>query len=252
MRSRVAATSVLAVAALAAAPAAHADDVATALGGSRAVLSTCHRAVEQGDRFMTVVAAMRTQPGAERLGIRFDLLQKLPRDRYRHLKAPGLGVWNVSDARRPAYRYVKRIENLAAPASYRAVVRFRWYDDRGRTLRHVRRVTRSCRQPDYRPDLKLQSPQIQAPQGDTQRYEVGVVNAGRTVATNFDVLLAVNGALQPVQVVQQLDPGERQRVRFLGPRCRPGSLVSFTVDPDNRVDERAEGNDSLSVTCPPS
>jgi hypothetical protein len=249
MRSRVAATSALAVAALAAAPPAHAELVAT-LGGARAVLATCHRDTEQGDRFMTVVATMRTQPGAERLGIRFDLLQKLPSDRYRHLKAPGLGVWNLSDAGRPAYRYVKRIENLAAPASYRAVVRFRWYDDRGRTLRQVRRVTHSCRQPDYRPDLRLRAPQIDAPQGDTQRYEVGVVNTGRTVATNFDVLLAVSGLLQPVQAVQQLEPGERRRLRFVGPRCRLGSLVSFTVDPDNRVDEHAEDNDSVSVTCP--
>jgi hypothetical protein len=249
MRLRVAAISALAVAALAAAAPAHAELAAT-LGGARAVLATCHRDTEQGDRFMTVIATMRTQPGAERLGIRFDLLQKLPGDRYRHLRAPGLGVWSLSDAGRPAYRYVKRIENLAAPARYRAVVRFRWYDDRGRTLREARRVTRSCRQPDYRPDLKLQTPEVQAPQGDTQRFEVGVVNTGRTVASNFDVLLAVNGVLQPVQAIQQLAPGERDRVRFLGPRCRPGSLVSFTVDPDNRVDEHAEDNDSVSVPCP--
>jgi CARDB protein len=219
----------------------------------RAKLLACQQAPAQGDRFMTVQGAMRNRRGAARMGIRFDLLQKLPGLQLQAVQAPGLGVWNVSAPGRSSYRYTKRIENLAAPANYRVIVRFRWYNAKGAVIAHARRVTRACRQPDYRPDLRLRNPDVQpSGQSGTARYEVGVINLGRTLASNFDVLLTVNGAQQPAVTVQQLTPGVGQRVSFVAPRCQAGTVVSFTADPDNRVDERNESNDALELPCPAS
>ena len=41
------------------------------------------------------------------------------------------------------------------PADYRAQIRFRWYDKKGRLQRSARKTTRACRQPDPRPDLRV-------------------------------------------------------------------------------------------------
>jgi hypothetical protein len=217
----------------------------------RARLLACQQAPAQGDRFMTVQGAMRTRPGAARMGIRFDLLQRRFGLRSQALQAPGLGVWNVSDIARTPYRYTKRIENLSGPASYRVVVRFRWYNAKGAVIARARRFTRACRQPDYRPQLRLRNPGADtAGQPGSLQYAVGVLNSGRTVAANFDVALTVDGVRRGIQSLEQLLPGTRQRVTFTAPRCQPGDLVTFTVDPDGRVDETDETDDQVSFPCP--
>ena len=217
----------------------------------RARLVSCQHASAQGDRFMTVQGAMRTRKAASRMGIRFDLLQRRPGLQALAIAAPGLGVWNVSEADRTSFRYTKRIENLPAPATYRVVVRFRWYNAKGAVVGRARRVTRACRQPDYRPQLLLRNPAAQ-PSGQPGlfQYAVGVQNAGRTAAANFDVALAVDGVRSGLRTVEELLPGARERVSFTAARCQPGDVVTFTVDPDGRVDEANETDDQLSFPCP--
>lgn len=224
---------------------------ARTLPGPRARLLVCQQAPAQGDRFMTVQGAMRTRKGAARMGIRFDLLQRRAGLSPAALPAPGLGVWNVSNVDRTAYRYTKRIENLAAPASYRVVVRFRWYNAKGAVIARARRFTHTCRQPDYRPELRLRNPAADATgQAGSLQYAVGVLNTGRTVAANFDVALTIEGVRRGIQTLEQLLPGARQRITFTAPRCRPGDLVTFTVDPDGRVDEADETDNQVSFPCP--
>jgi CARDB protein len=238
---------------LAAAAPALAGSAPHAASTPRARLLSCQHAAAQGDRFMTVQGAMRTRTGAARMGIRFDLLQRRPGLRSQAIAAPGLGVWNVSDVDRTAFRYTKRIENLPAPASYRVVVRFRWYNAKGAVVGRARRITRACRQPDYRPELRLRNPTAQpAGQPGVFQYAVGVLNSGRTAAANFDVALTVNGAQRGLQTLEELLPGARQRVTFTAARCQPGDLVTFVVDPDGRVDEVDETDDQLSFPCPAS
>jgi hypothetical protein len=219
----------------------------------RARLVSCQHAAAQGDRFMTVQGAMRTHKGASRMGIRFDLLQRRPGLRALAIAAPGLGVWNVSEADRTSFRYTKRIENLPAPATYRVVVRFRWYNAKGAVVGRARRITRACHQPDYRPQLEVRNPTVQpAGQPGLFQYSVGVQNAGRTAAANFDVALLIDGAQRGLRTVEELLPGTRERLSFTAARCQPGQLVTFTVDPDGRVDEANETDDQVSFPCPSS
>ena len=66
---------------------------------------------------------------------------------FHTITAPGLGVWRASEVNVKVYKYVKQVTNLHSPASYRALVRFRWLSARGHLLRHVERLTPRCLQP---------------------------------------------------------------------------------------------------------
>jgi hypothetical protein len=72
----------------------------------------------------------------------------MPKELVFHIvSAPGLGVWRIAAAGVKSYKYLKEITNLAAPASYRAVVRFRWTGPRGRTIKSMELRTTRCQQP---------------------------------------------------------------------------------------------------------
>ena len=96
----------------------------------------------------------RERRAAERLQVRFTLQTRTQGELgYRRVLAPGFGVWLTSDRGVARYSYAKTIANLAAPASYRMIVRFRWLDADGESLRTAKRTSAPCRQPDLRPDL---------------------------------------------------------------------------------------------------
>jgi hypothetical protein len=59
------------------------------------------------------------------------------------------------------YKYVKQVTNLAAPAAYRAVVRFRWQGERGHVLKRVELHTPRC----LEPTLSTQVTQAPPPAG---------------------------------------------------------------------------------------
>ena len=56
-------------------------------------------------------------------------------------------MWRGSDPGVKAYKYLKQVTNLSAPAFYRAVVRFRWLNARGHLIRRAERHTARCVQP---------------------------------------------------------------------------------------------------------
>ena len=80
-------------------------------------------------------------------------------------------------------------------------------------------------------------------------YRVTLRNAGRTASRDFDAVLTVGGLPRPAVNVVGLAPGERRVVELHGPRCEPGSTARVELDPDNRVDEAVEANNSRSTTC---
>src|SRR3954447_1333198 len=168
---KIACTATLLLAALAAP--AQAQTVPT-----RAVLDSCHAGDAPLERFAVFSAQMGAVPGTNRMQMRFDLLQRLPGDDYRRVKAPGLGVWRSSAPGVDIFRYRKQVANLAAPGAYRAVVRFRWIGADGDAIEHVTLRTRTCKQRDLRPDLELgRVTALPAGQGRA-RYAVLVVNDG--------------------------------------------------------------------------
>lgn len=215
-------------------------------------VTECISALAAPERHMVTEARMRTLPRAARLAVRFDLEARTPgRPRFLALKAPGFGVWNVARPAPRQYVYAKRVENLAAPAGYRMVVRFRWYDARGRRLASARRVSAVCEQPDLRPDLiPLRVDVEPGAAGDARRYVVPVRNTGRTAAGAFAVSLTVAGRALAPQAVPELAPGERVSLTWTAPVCAPGSTIAVRVDADGAVDESDEADDALVRGCP--
>ena len=75
-------------------------------------------------------------------------------------------------------RTTRPSQDLLAPASYRAVVDFRWRDARGKTMRTERAISPVCKQPDPRPDLVVRS--VRATR--TGPTSASVFNRGREAA----------------------------------------------------------------------
>jgi hypothetical protein len=95
---------------------------------------------------------MTTIPGAQVMAVRVDLQERTPAAaRFHAVSAPGLGVWHQSEPYVRVFRYLAQVTNLAAPASYRALVSFRWLDAGAQVLSHVSRRTSGCRQTAMRP-----------------------------------------------------------------------------------------------------
>ena len=238
-----------AAAALGAASATAAANPATAgPSNARLALLSCTTGLSSGERTAVYEGRMRRVAGTRKMQMRFALQWRQPdAKRWTAIKAPGLGTWVSSDLGVKSYTFTKRIENLAAPASYRVVVRFRWLDARGRSIETDQLVSKPCREPDLRPNLvprRVYSERIGDP--ERRRYVVVVRNEGETAAGAFDVGL---GALAPGHVVD-LGPGASTLVSFEGPRCDAPATLTATVDPGALVDEADEDDNALSVSCP--
>jgi len=233
-----------AAAALAAAPAPAAAGQSTA----RVALTSCTTGPSAGERTAVYEGRMRRVAGTRRMQMRFALQWRRPgARRWSAIQAPGLGAWVSSDRGVKTYTFTKRIENLAAPAGYRVVVRFRWLDARRHRIDSAEIVSKPCRQPDLRPNLvprRVYSERVGDP--DRPRYVVVVRNDGETAAGAFDVGL---GGFVPGHVVD-LGPGASTLVSFEGPRCDAPATLTATVDAGALVEEADEDDNALSVPCP--
>jgi hypothetical protein len=119
----------------------------TAKPTASATLEGCVTASEPEERSVTFAGEMGTIPGSAKMEMRIDVLERMPRELVFHtVTAPGLGVWRTSAPGVKTYKYLKQITNLAAPASYRAVVRFRWLNARGHTIKSLEARTPHCTQ----------------------------------------------------------------------------------------------------------
>ncbi len=113
----------------------------------------CIAASEQGAGSVTFAAQMTALREAPEMAIRVEL-ETHPTDEHHFLPvaAPGLGVWHDSEPAVKVFRYVAQVTNLAASASYRARVSFRWLNAGGHVVRRASRRTPVCREPpDQRP-----------------------------------------------------------------------------------------------------
>jgi hypothetical protein len=112
-----------------------------------ASLEECVSSASQEGRSATFTGEMSVLPGAVRMEIRIDLLERAPEELgYHRVAAPGLGVWRGAAPGVKTYRYRKQVTNLAAPASYRGLVRFRWLNARGRLIASSELRTHACSQ----------------------------------------------------------------------------------------------------------
>jgi hypothetical protein len=113
-----------------------------------ASLVQCLTATEQAERSATFSGEMTMIPGAARMSMRIELLERAPGETsYHTVIAPGLGVWRTAETGVKSYKYLKQVTNLSAPAVYKGLVSFRWQGPRGHTIRREERRTHRCAQP---------------------------------------------------------------------------------------------------------
>lgn len=211
-----------------------------------AQVTACATGPDAADRYATFSGSMPRE-GATAMAMRFDLYERVPGARYKRVKLARWGEWERTDRSDvPGFVFTKRVEQLAAPARFRARVSFRWYDARGRVVRTTRRTTRACRQPDWRPDLHLRRVAFPNKRGPTR---VVIVNRGRGDAGAFAVEVS-RGEVVRTATVDALAGRRRTTVSVPLGRCRPGETVTVSIDPANQVDEARETDGVSTVLCP--
>jgi hypothetical protein len=135
-------------AAVAASASASGGDLSSAPALVAATLEQCLTATDQTQRSATFYGQMETISGASRMAIQIDVQEHAPGDSaFRELTAPGLGVWQRSETGVKIYKDVRQVTDLPAPALFRAVVQFRWLDEKGHVVKSTTRRTDVCRQP---------------------------------------------------------------------------------------------------------
>jgi hypothetical protein len=186
--------------------------------------------------------------------MRFDLYAEEPGQPERRLKGLAtFGVWERSAPGVPGFVYDKRVDALAAPASYRVRVSFRWYDRKGVVVRKAERTSGACKQPDKRPDLQVVGIGFGPVPGDAAllRYAVTIRNTGRgPVVAPSTVGLQVGGAAQPSLTLPPLAAGAAATVVFTAPACAPGSTVQALADAARGIVEVVEDDDAAVRACP--
>jgi len=217
----------------------------------KAKLSDCHTGLLPADRFAVFVGQMPALQGTRRMWMRFDLFQRTgATGSWQHVVVPKFGTWQKSLPGKPGFIYTKRVDELQAPSDYRAAVRFRWYDAHGKLQRQSRRVTKTCHEPDPRPDLAIGGVTATDAGAGRLRYSIRVRNDGRSDVGPFDTVLSVNGAAQPPATVAGLPAGGATQVAVVAPACTAGSQIQITVDPAGTIDEASETNNAVSRPCP--
>ena len=212
---------------------------AAAAGPASVALTAC----VPDERAVEFEARMDKVAGSARMKLKFALQARKPgRRAWRRVAAPELGGWRTAAPATTRFISSRRVTALVGPAAYRALVRFRWVDARGRTVAHGLALSRSCHQPDHRPNLRLQALSIEG--GDA--YAVLVANTGRSASGPFDLVV---GGLATV-AVGSLEPGADTLVELEGPRCPRGASVTATADPLDLIDERNEADNALTRACP--
>lgn len=116
--------------------------------GPTATLERCVPSLNQAERSATFLGEMTSTPGTGRMSMRIELQERPAGEMaFRNVAAPGLGVWRSAAPGVKIYRYIKQVTNLSAPAVYRAAIRFRWVNAKGKLIKAVERHTSTCTEP---------------------------------------------------------------------------------------------------------
>jgi hypothetical protein len=198
------------------------------------------------DRAAEFEARMGKVEGATRLKMRFALQVRRPGQKAFHrVSAPGFRSWTTAAPGKTSWVFARRVEALIGPARYRAQVRFLWLDPHGKALAHAKKVSRACKQPDHRPNLRVTA----LTREGKRRYVALVVNNGRTASGPFALQLTVGDTLLDPVAQAGLEPHQQRLVTLHGPRCAAGTPLIAKADPLDVVDERNENDNAFTATC---
>ena len=212
----------------------------------QAGLATCHTGNALTDRYAVFTGSMPSDTGVAAMAMRFNLLERTPGGSWTAVSLPHWGVFErTTRAGVPGFIFAKRVQQLAAPARFRAVIDFRWFDANGQLLRSARRKSPVCRQPDPRPDLHVTRVIFTG-----QRLSgVVIANRGRSDAAAFLVTVS-RSAASATQTVDSLPAGAERTLAIAIGRCTAGEPIRIALDPAGAIDEADKADDSVTVACP--
>jgi CARDB len=194
-------------------------------------------------------ARMRLVSGAERMAMRFTLIEETAADRSEPVRAPGLGRWRWSKPGVRSFGYRQGLRNLPENAAHRVLVDFRWYSADGTELERAKRRSAACRQFVELPNLVVRPTRVTTTTlPGVMRYEALVSNEGRGGASDVPLRLTVDGDVVDTITVAALAPGEQRSVAIHGPECR--RLAKLEVDPDRSIAESSDDDNAYELTCP--
>lgn len=196
---------------------------------------------------VTYQARMRSVPRAERMAIRFRVLQKLPDGGFEQITAKE--PWHVSGPGASAFLWEHRVKGLRQGAAYRVIVEYRWLGSDGEVLDEAKRRSAVCRQRDGLPNLRVESIDIRRGEvEDSAVYRVTIANRGASAARRVGVVLRVDGeVVDEVEVIDTLHSGENRTVSFSGPVCR--RRIKVVVDPKELIAESHEEDNVRDPAC---
>jgi hypothetical protein len=215
--------------------------------------TTCTTGPDDASRAAAFTGAMPAAAQTKRMQMRFVLIQRKgagPKGTFKKLAVPGWGGWEKSDPGRQGFVFTKRVEALAAPAAYRAVISFRWLDGNGHLQRTTTRTTPACEQPDPRPDLVLEGVAGAAVDKSTAAYTLSIGNDGHAEAPPFAVTITVDGTVSDPATFGPIAAGDRVTGLLAAPKCTPGSTITVTLDVAGTVAESVENDDAIQRPCP--
>jgi hypothetical protein len=222
----------------------------------------CTRALDPPGRSVAVTAVMRPLAGTRHLALKFALLSRRSGSGVQKVvRAGDLGVWitptNPTLGQLPGdvWNLQKSVVELAAPATYRFRVTFRWTGAHGQLLGTAVRFSQACRQRELRPDLLVRSVTVSSVPNHPNKnlYTAVIGNQGNSAAGPFDVLFAPLSAGSPItHVIGRLGAHRNKTERFVGPVCTSATDPTITADSASQVDDLNRVNNALTATCPAS
>jgi hypothetical protein len=122
--------------------------------GYSTTLEQCATSTVQSERSATFTAQMVATGSTQRMEIKIELQQRMRGEgEYHTVAAPNLGIWRGSEAGVKIDKYVQQVTDLTGPAAYRALVQFRWLNDKGHVIRRAELHTSHCLQPAPAPQV---------------------------------------------------------------------------------------------------
>ncbi|HMJ95737.1 MAG TPA: CARDB domain-containing protein [Thermoleophilaceae bacterium] len=232
-------TAVLTTAALVAA--------ASAAGAGRPPAGVSVASCSVGDHSAAFYAHMKLVDGANRMALRFTLLERTGVEGDKPVKAPGLRRWHWSKPGVVSLRYRQGVRNLEQNATYRARVDFRWYSTTGAEVLRAQRLSPRCRQFVALPNLTAKITHVgPAKVPGVMRYESLVSNTGEATVDALPVRLTVDGDVVDT-VSLALAPHEARTVVIRGPECQ--TVARVEADPEKAIAETSEADNASELTC---
>jgi hypothetical protein len=219
----------------------------------------CQKALDPPARAVSITAVMRPVAGTRRMQVKFSLLSKSAgAASFSALTGTGLDTWQNPPAQKPplgqraadVWIVHRPVADLSAPAAYRFRVAFRWLGTQGKVLGSVTKTSRTCRQPELRPDLLVQSITFQPVTGHPKvdAYVVTIRNAGATAAGPFRVEFTDRTKAKSA-LVKRLGAHKTRKLQFVGPVCDSTAPPSLTIDPQRQVDDFNWANNTATAIC---